>query len=74
MPIQKGAVAYCRQYWSPHYAVTGKEMIPDYARDHVLYAKLPDGCCVPKDSIPAVAEGHLTYARAANVGINPHGA
>ena len=40
----------------------------------MLYAKLPDGCCVPEDSIPAVAEGHFTSARAANVGINPHGA
>ena len=67
-------MVYSRQYRSPHYAVTGKEMIPDYVRNHVLYEKLPDGCCVPEDSIPAVAEGHFTSARATTVGINPHGA
>ena len=48
-------------------------MIPDYIREQVLNAKLPDGCCVPGGSVPAVAEGHFTFARAATVGINPHG-
>ena len=48
-------------------------MIPDYIREQVLNAKPPDGCCVPGDSVPAVAEGHFTFARAATVGINPHG-
>ena len=48
-------------------------MIPDYIREQVLNAKPPDGCCVPGGSVPAVAEGHFTFARAATVGINPHG-
>ncbi len=48
-------------------------MIPNYVRAHVLNAKPPDGCCVPEGSIPALAEGHFTSARAATVGINPHG-
>ena len=48
-------------------------MIPDYIREQVLNARPPDGCCVPEGSIPAVAEGHFTFARAATVGINPHG-
>ena len=48
-------------------------MIPDYMREQVLNAKPPDGCCVPGGSVPAVAEGHFTFARAATVGINPHG-
>ena len=46
-------------------------MIPDYIRAQVLNAKPPDGCCVPEGSVPAVAEGHFTSARAATVGINP---
>ena len=40
-------------------------MIPDYIREQVLNAKPPDGCCVPEGSVPAVAEGHFTFARAA---------
>ena len=48
-------------------------MIPDYIREQVLNAKPPDGCCVPGGSVPAVAEGHFTFARAATVGVNPHG-
>ena len=48
-------------------------MIPDYMREQVLNAKPPDGCCVPGGSVSAVAEGHFTFARAATVGINPHG-
>ena len=48
-------------------------MIPDYIREQVLNANPPDGCCVPGGSVPAVAEGHFTFARAATVGINPHG-
>ena len=40
-------------------------MIPDYIREQVLNAKPPDGCCVPGGSVPAVAEGHFTFARAA---------
>ena len=48
-------------------------MIPDYIREQVLNAKPPDGCCVPGGSVLAVAEGHFTFARAATVGINPHG-
>ena len=48
-------------------------MIPDYIREQVLNAKPPDGYCVPGGSVPAVAEGHFTFTRAATVGINPHG-
>lgn len=48
-------------------------MIPDYVREHVLHAQPPIGCCVPKGSVPAIAEGHFTSARIATVGINPHG-
>ena len=48
-------------------------MIPDYMREQVLNAKPHDGCCVLGGSVPAVAEGHFTFARAATVGINPHG-
>ena len=48
-------------------------MIPDYIREQVLNAKPPDGCCVPEGLVPAVAEGHFTSARAATIGINPHG-
>ena len=40
-------------------------MIPDCIREQVLNAKPPDGCCVPGGSVPAVAEGHFTFARAA---------
>lgn len=49
------------------------KVIPDYIREHVLHARPPEGCCVPEGSIPDVAEGHFYTARAATVGINPHG-
>ena len=41
-------------------------MIPDYMREQVLNAKPPDGCCVPGGSVPAVAEGHFTFADVVN--------
>ena len=39
----------------------------------MLRARPPEGCCVPEGAIPDVAEGHFYSARAATVGINPHG-
>ncbi len=50
-----------------------RDFVPAYIREQILNAKPPDGCCVPEGSIPALAEGHFTSARAATVGINPHG-
>ena len=48
--------------------------LPAYIRKQILCAKPPDGCSVIDGALPALVEGHISEARIATVGINPHGA